>query len=96
MTNNKSSISAQAAPGWRDMLPVHPAAELFPLLSKGELEELSGDIKENGLRQRCHTIAEGGRLVLLDGRNRLDALEHIGKEITLDNSVIFRATARRR
>jgi ParB-like chromosome segregation protein Spo0J len=90
MANNKSSVSAQAAPSWRDMLPVHPAADLFPLLSKGDLEELSRDIKENGLRQPCHIIAdEDGRPVLLDGRNRLDALEHIGEEITLDNSVIF-------
>jgi hypothetical protein len=79
----------ECAKPWRDVLPVHAAADLFPLLSKGELEELSRDIKEHGLRQRCHTIDENGRTVLLDGRNRLDALEHIGKEITLDNSGIF-------
>ena len=79
----------ECAKPWRDVLPVHAAADLFPLLSKGELEELSRDIKENGLRQRCHTIDENGRTVLLDGRNRLDALEHIGEKITLDNSGIF-------
>jgi hypothetical protein len=90
MTNNKSSISAQAAPRWRDVLPVHPAADLFPLLSKDDLERLSRDIKENGLRQRCHTIADkDGRLVLLDGRNRLDALEHIGEKIAVNSSDIF-------
>ena len=88
--NARSSISAQAAPSWRDVLPVHPAADLFPLLSKGDLEELSRDITENGLRQHCHIIAdEDGRPVLLDGRNRLDALEHIGEKITLNNSDIF-------
>jgi hypothetical protein len=31
MANNKSSISAQAAPSWRDVLPVHPAAEIAPI-----------------------------------------------------------------
>jgi ParB-like chromosome segregation protein Spo0J len=82
--------SPRRAKSWRDVLPVHPAADLFPLLAKGELEKLARDIKENGLRQRCHIIAgEDGRPVLLDGRNRLDALEHIGTKITLDNSAIF-------
>jgi ParB-like chromosome segregation protein Spo0J len=90
MTNNNLSVSAQAAPSWRGVLPIHPAANLFPLLSKDDLEELSRDIKENGLCQPCHIIAgEDGRPVLLDGRNRLDALEHIGGEITLDNRLIF-------
>jgi hypothetical protein len=36
---------------WRDVLPIHPAAELFPLMSKDELHELGEDIKKNGLEQ---------------------------------------------
>jgi hypothetical protein len=30
---------------WRDVLPIHPAAELFPLMSPGELRALGEDIK---------------------------------------------------
>ena len=86
----KSDRNPVSAKSWRAVLPVHPAADLFPPLTKGDLEELSRDIKENGLHRSCHIIAnEDGRPVLLDGRNRLDALERIGEEITLDNTVIF-------
>jgi hypothetical protein len=35
---------------WRDLLPVHPAGELFPLMSPDELRALGKDIKTNGLR----------------------------------------------
>jgi hypothetical protein len=37
---------------WRDHLPVHPAAELFPALSPDDLRQLGEDIKANGVRQR--------------------------------------------
>jgi hypothetical protein len=36
---------------WRDLLPVHPAAELFPMMSEEELRALGEDIKKNGLRE---------------------------------------------
>ena len=40
----------QAAPkSWRDVLPIHPAADLFPLMSPDELQALGEDIKKNGL-----------------------------------------------
>ena len=40
----------QAAPkSWRDVLPVHPAADLFPLMAPDELKALGEDIKKNGL-----------------------------------------------
>jgi hypothetical protein len=82
-----SSPDSRLQQRWRDWLPIHPAANLFHLLSKDEQEELSRDIKENGLHQPCHIIAdEDGQPVLLDRRNRPDALEHIGEEITLDRA----------
>jgi hypothetical protein len=62
---------------WRDVLPIHPAAELFPLMSEVELRELANDIKAHGLRTPI-VIWESEdendrRAFLLDGRNRLDA-----------------------
>jgi hypothetical protein len=49
---------------------VHPVAELFPMLSDDELNELADDIKLNGLLQPI-VLDEKGDLV--DGRNRLEA-----------------------
>ena len=64
--------------GWRDHLPVHPAADLFPVMSEMELRELGEDIKTNGLVSPLTLYGDK----LLDGRNRLDAMELVG--ITLD------------
>jgi hypothetical protein len=33
---------------WRDHIKVHPAADLFPLMSDAGLQELTDDIKESG------------------------------------------------
>jgi hypothetical protein len=68
MTNSPQSKS------WRDLLPVHPAAELFPLMAEAELRELGKDIKAHGLVSSI--VLYKGKL--LDGRNRLDALELVG------------------
>ena len=35
---------------WRDVYEVHPAAELFPMMSTEELKALGEDIKKNGSR----------------------------------------------
>ena len=75
---------------WRDLLPIHPAAELFPLMSPDELRALADDIKQHGLRHPAIFIEDENRVfAVLDGRNRLDALELLGEEITLTNSSIF-------
>jgi hypothetical protein len=65
---------------WRDHLPIHPAAELFPLMSEAELRELGEDIKKHGLSYLVTLWRDGvdGKLYLLDGRNRLDAMEKVG------------------
>ena len=68
---------------WREILPVHPAADLLPLLSSEQLRELADDIAKNGLREPVDIWCEGGDapISLLDGRNRLDALELLGCKI---------------
>lgn len=54
---------------------VHPAAELFPMMSEPELEELAANIAKNGLREGLTVDLDG---VLLDGRNRLEACGRAG------------------
>ncbi len=73
-------------PSWRDVLKIHPACELFPLMSPAELKELGEDIKKNGLQQRIQLwpVDEPPGHVLLDGRNRLDAMEAVGLKL-VDN-----------
>jgi len=75
---------------WRDLIPVHPAAELFPMMSDEELDEFAADIAAyGGLRfpvtlwtpQKSWTPEQGvndgsvtDEVFLLDGPNRLEAL----------------------
>ena len=69
---------------WRDLLPVHPAAELFPPMSAEELKELADDIEKNGLRIPIELYRDtDGKVSLLDGRNRLDALALLGCQFVL-------------
>ena len=81
-----TSKPTTSQPGWRDRLPVHPAAELLPLMSKDELRELADDIKRNGLIEpvRAGFDPKTRTYSLLDGRNRLDALELLGRKIFSD------------
>ena len=74
-------VNQDCPKNWRDFLPVHPAAELFPLLDKDELRELADDIAKHGLQEQIdiYDDPEIGTCVL-DGRNRLDALQLIGRQ----------------
>jgi hypothetical protein len=63
---------------WRDSIPVHPAADIFPLLGDGDLLALAEDIKRNGLMSPIAVVVENGKPILIDGRNRLDAMERLG------------------
>src|SRR3981189_532398 len=79
-------IEKPKRPSWRDTLQIHPAADLFPPMSEGELRELGEDIKKNGLRNRIAVIdGPDDEPILIDGRNRLDAMELVGLEIVLEN-----------
>jgi hypothetical protein len=71
----------QAPFDWRARLDVHAACKLFPPLPEAELRELAEDIKANGLRAPIvawepEGLSDGP--VLIDGRNRLDALALLG------------------
>ena len=64
---------------WRDQLPIHPAAELLPLMSEPELRELGENIKAQGLKLPV-AVCKGQ---LIDGRNRLDAMELVDIKFAL-------------
>jgi hypothetical protein len=63
--------------GWREHIPIHPAADLFPLMSESELRELGEDIKARGLVSPIIKCGDA----LLDGGNRLDAMELVGMKL---------------
>lgn len=63
---------------WRDQIKVHPAADLFPMMTPDELKALGEDIKKNGLTSPIAVAVRARSYSLLDGRNRLDAMELVG------------------
>src|SRR5215467_13827498 len=74
---------------WRERIKVHPAADLFPMMPDDELDALAKDINENRLQQPVvlwtptllKDLPSRGKnkfpkeIYLLDGRNRLEAIE---------------------
>jgi hypothetical protein len=73
---------------WRERIAVHPAADLFPLLSDSELDALAKDIDENGMRfPLCFwRESETSPWELIDGRNRVAALFLLSEpEVRLEN-----------
>jgi ParB/Sulfiredoxin domain len=67
---------------WRDIYKVHPAADVFPMLPEDELRKLGEDIKQRGLEEPIVLWSQekGSDVYLLDGRNRMDAMELVGME----------------
>ena len=79
--NPATAETVNGAPKWREQYKVHPAADVFPMMSDEELAELGKDIKANGLKHPIillHTADTTREEVLLDGRNRLEAMERAG------------------
>jgi 16S rRNA G966 N2-methylase RsmD len=56
---------------------IHPAANLFPMISSDEFDDLVNDIKTNGLIEPLWLTVDGQ---LLDGRNRAAACRESGVE----------------
>jgi hypothetical protein len=83
-------MNTTTAPSWRDVIKVHPAANLFPPMSPDELKVLGEDIKKNGLTNLVSMI-EGpdDEPILLDGCNRLNAMELVGLDIVLENVAVL-------
>jgi hypothetical protein len=69
-------------PGWREILPIHPAAAVWPELDDDELRDFADDIAANGLEERIGLCLDedDGVLKLLEGQNRLTALERLENE----------------
>jgi hypothetical protein len=67
---------------WRDVLPIHPAAELFPRMTPEELRALGEDITANGLMSPIVLWQPdlNSPAKLLDGRNRLDAVALVRRQ----------------
>jgi hypothetical protein len=62
---------------WREEYPVHPCADVFPMMADPELRKLAEDIKVHGLAHPpvlWEDPKDKDKLWLLDGRNRLEAL----------------------
>jgi hypothetical protein len=57
-------------------LPIHPAANLFPMMSEEQFQALKADIDEHG--QQEDAVTWKGQLV--DGRNRVRACRELGIE----------------
>jgi hypothetical protein len=82
-TNSSDSTSK-----WRQQYRVHPAADVFPMMSDAELATLGADIKAHGLKHAILFYSEepiddrhACTSFLIDGRNRLEAMERVGLEL---------------
>ena len=82
-------MTTRSKSSWRDVLAIHPAAELLPRPSQDELVTLGLDIRANGLHFQIAIFnataeAEGreyskkdDQFNMLDGISRLDAMEAV-------------------
>ena len=71
---------------WREKFEVHPAADVFPMMSDEEFAALGADIKANGLKEPIafcwvETGTSAAHRELCDGRNRLEAMERVGIQL---------------
>lgn len=67
---------------WRDKLKVHPACEVFPMMTEEELQGLAEDIRVHGIREPVVRWTDENSVTwLIDGRNRLEACERVSVEV---------------
>jgi hypothetical protein len=67
---------------WRNVLPIHPAANKIPEATDAEKRRLAGDLDRHGQHMPVVLVrVAGGQPQLLDGRTRLDLLEGLANEV---------------
>jgi ParB-like chromosome segregation protein Spo0J len=71
-TSQSAASDSALAEHAKQARKIHPAADVFPVMSGDELADLAADIKANGL---IHPVAVDADDTVLDGRNRLKACE---------------------
>jgi hypothetical protein len=69
-------VMTEQSKSWRDVIKVHPAADLFPMMTPDELKALAEDISKHDVL--IPVTLWGPDAILLDGRNRLEALALAG------------------
>jgi hypothetical protein len=84
----------EKAKSWRDDYEIHPAANFFPMMPEDELRKLGEDIRANGLKDDIVVWCSGREddwrtpctQYVLDGRNRLAAMELVGHDYEFETS----------
>jgi hypothetical protein len=91
-TGINASETIGTTKSWRDWLPIHPEADKYPRLDQHERTMLGNDIKENGLKKPVEIVRDENNTgwQLVDGRNRLDAMEDAGIDIRFGDRTIFK------
>jgi hypothetical protein len=75
---------------WRDKTKVHPASDVFPMMTDDELKALGDDIKANGLKHPILFHCDGTPdFILIDGRNRYEAMERAGLPLPRPRASVF-------
>ncbi len=92
-TSRLMSSALVTATSWRDVIPLYPAANLFPMLPRDALIALGENIKKNALwlGPVFWEADEGAPQQLLDGRNRLDAMEAVGLPVLNPEGTLLEA-----
>jgi hypothetical protein len=82
MESIPATVASEQPKSWRNVYKVHPAADAFPMLPEDELRKLGEDIKANGLKEPIILwVSETKECQVIDGRNRLDAMERVGIDV---------------
>lgn len=81
-----SEPKSTPATSWRELYPAHPCADVYPMMNAAEIDTLAEDIRVHGLQQpvvlwRVPVPRKSDTFLVLDGRNRLEALTRAGVAI---------------
>src|SRR4051794_33735164 len=83
-------LLAAAPSDWAE-LPAHPAADLFPMLGPAALAERVTSIAVNGFYRHYPIVLarhEAGQWVIVDGRNRREALRRLRDQGQLTDAML--------